>query len=186
MYADALRAEKSMIEEARRYIAQVSSNIGILTALQHFGCSTSCIDFSSVFVRPCQGFLDCREAEKVIVPRALKQEMLDYLKENFGISEQSVYLDIHGYIAQKEGYLKRRARQCLEKGLKHHNKEKSPDAIRLYRQATDFQPKCAVIYYEWGRALSAAGDYNKAVPYYNKVYGSRTYGTNPAAVPAMS
>ena len=56
----------------------------------------------SVFVRPRRGFIvpDADE-EIVVVPRDLKVSMLTFLERYHGISERSVYNDIHGFIRQQ-------------------------------------------------------------------------------------
>ena len=56
----------------------------------------------SVFVRPRRGFIvpDALE-EVVVVPRDLKASMLTFLERYHGISERSVYNDIHGFIRQQ-------------------------------------------------------------------------------------
>ena len=53
----------------------------------------------SVFVRPRRGFIvpDASE-ETVVVPGDLKPSILTFLERFHGISERSVYNDIHGYI----------------------------------------------------------------------------------------
>ena len=57
----------------------------------------------SVFVHPRRGFIvpDTRE-ETVVVPRGLKASILTFLERFHGISERSVYNDIHGYIRHQD------------------------------------------------------------------------------------
>ena len=53
----------------------------------------------SVFVRPQRGFIVPDDAdETVVVPSRLKKSILPFLARFHGISERSVYSDIHGYI----------------------------------------------------------------------------------------
>ena len=64
----------------------------------------------SVFVRPRRGFIVPDAVEEiVVVPRDLKVGMLTFLKRYHGVSEKSVYNDIHGFIRQQKpsrsGYL---------------------------------------------------------------------------------
>ena len=57
----------------------------------------------SAFVRPRRGFIvpDSRE-ETVVVPAGLKASILTFLDRFHGISERSVYNDIHGYIRHQD------------------------------------------------------------------------------------
>ena len=66
----------------------------------------------SVFVRPRRGFFvpDTSE-ETVVVPGGLKRSILTFLERFHGISERSVYNDIHGYIKHQDP---RRSRYAAE------------------------------------------------------------------------
>ena len=66
----------------------------------------------SVFVRPRRGFFvpDTSE-ETVVVPGGLKGSILTFLERFHGISERSVYNDIHGYIRHQDP---RRSRYATE------------------------------------------------------------------------
>ena len=60
----------------------------------------------SVFVRPPQGFLEPRQYEIIAIPPSLKESMLDYLQKQHGISTQTVYNDLHGFIRDQSIHLK--------------------------------------------------------------------------------
>ena len=66
----------------------------------------------SVFVHPRRGFIvpDTSE-ETVVVPGGLKASILTFLERFHGISERSVYNDIHGYIRHQDP---RRSRYVAE------------------------------------------------------------------------
>ena len=52
----------------------------------------------SVFVDPPEGFIEVPKDKKVTIPSALKQEFLTYLRKHHGISTETIYNDIHGFI----------------------------------------------------------------------------------------
>ena len=62
----------------------------------------------SVFVRPPRGFLEQKQYHVIDIPKSLKETMLDHLKKHHGISTQTVYNDLHGYIRHQDTYLKER------------------------------------------------------------------------------
>ncbi len=54
----------------------------------------------SIFVRSPKGFI---EADKeVIIPKVLKKCMLEYLEKEFGISPETIYPDLHGFVSSQE------------------------------------------------------------------------------------
>ena len=60
----------------------------------------------SVFVRPPNGYLDPKQYAVIDIPRSLKEPMLDHLQKQHGISTQTVYNDLHGYIRNQDTHLK--------------------------------------------------------------------------------
>ena len=52
----------------------------------------------SVFVRPPKGFIEPHEGDIVIIPRDLKQWILQHLRKYHGISTETIYNDLHGFI----------------------------------------------------------------------------------------
>ena len=52
----------------------------------------------SVFVRPPKGFLEPRQYDVINIPKLLKEPILDHLQKHHGISTQTVYNDLHGFI----------------------------------------------------------------------------------------
>lgn len=52
----------------------------------------------SIFVQPPKGFLDLKKYEVIDIPQSLKKSMLDHLQKQHGISTQTVYNDLHGFI----------------------------------------------------------------------------------------
>ena len=64
----------------------------------------------SIFVRPPKGFIEPEQFAEVNIPESLKGPMLDHLQKQHGISTQTVYNDLHGFIRNKDTHLK----ECIE------------------------------------------------------------------------
>lgn len=64
----------------------------------------------SIFVRPPKGFLEPRQYDVIDIPKSLKEPILDHLQKHHGISTQTVYNDLHGFIRNQSEYQK----TCIE------------------------------------------------------------------------
>ena len=64
----------------------------------------------SIFVRPPKGFIEPEQFIEVNIPASLKGPMLDHLQTQHGISTQTVYNDLHGFIRNKDTHLK----ECID------------------------------------------------------------------------
>ncbi len=64
----------------------------------------------SIFVRPPKGFIDSEHFAVIDIPASLKEPILDHLREQHGISTQTVYNDFHGFIREQGTHLK----ECVE------------------------------------------------------------------------
>ncbi len=64
----------------------------------------------SIFVRPPNGFLERKQYIIIDIPGLLKEPMLDHLQKHHGISTQTVYNDLHGFIRNQDTHLK----ECVE------------------------------------------------------------------------
>ena len=56
----------------------------------------------SVFVRPPRGFIEPQEDNIVIIPKNQKQSMLQHLRKFHGISTETIYNDLHGFIRNQD------------------------------------------------------------------------------------
>ncbi|MDE0017298.1 MAG: FRG domain-containing protein [Candidatus Poribacteria bacterium] len=72
----------------------------------------------SIFVRPPKGFIEPVQFVEVNIPESLKGPMLDHLQKQHGISTQTVYNDLHGFIRNKDTHLK----ECIDV----YNRETQP------------------------------------------------------------
>ena len=60
----------------------------------------------SVFVRPPNGYLEPKQYNVIDIPGLLKEPILDHLQKQHGISTQTVYNDLHGFIRNQDTHLK--------------------------------------------------------------------------------
>lgn len=72
----------------------------------------------SIFVRPPKGFIEPEQFTEINIPELLKEPMLDHLQKQHGISTQTVYNDLHGFIRNKDTHLK----ECIDV----YNRETQP------------------------------------------------------------
>ena len=56
----------------------------------------------STFVRPHEGFLEPEQFTTIDIPQYLKQPMLNHLRKYHGISTETVYNDLHGFIRNQD------------------------------------------------------------------------------------
>ena len=79
----------------------------------------------SIFVRPPKGFIEPEQFRKVNIPELLKGPLLDHLQKQHGISTQTVYNDLHGYIRNQDTHLK--------EGIEVYNTKTQPrkDVIQI-------------------------------------------------------
>ena len=143
--------EGEILDQVNKFIprGEHTSDLSILTQLQHYESQTNLIDFTtdfnialffacdsqpnekgrvivqrgnlvktvqplgaghrvlaqkSVFVQPERGYIDPNEAKyKVVdIPASLKEDILKYLRNTHGITTETIYNDIHGYIRNRE------------------------------------------------------------------------------------
>ena len=147
----------------------------------------------SIFVRPPKGFIDKpHEDNVVIIEHDLKQWILDYLQQEYGISKATIYNDVYGFIEHEDihgdaytffyrGFaFQIRGDETPDSQLKQKEYEKS---IEYYAKALEFDPRHAQTYYNRGLAYfksdkfeSAIVDFTEAIklnPSYVDAYNNR-------------
>ena len=115
----------------------------------------------SVFVSPPEGFIEPDEGDVITVPATLKKPLLDYLKKFHGISTQTIYNDVHGFI-RWSAY----AEFC--EGLTYQNRGEHENAIKHYTQAIVRNPKFAEAYVNRGIVYYALKEYSLAIKDYKR------------------
>ncbi len=79
----------------------------------------------SVFVRHPDGFIQPNEDDVINIPENLKQPMLEHLERAHGISTETIYNDIHGFIRHQS--LELETYKTIYKGLAEKQKGDSED-----------------------------------------------------------
>ena len=123
----------------------------------------------SIFVQPPEGFIErCKYGEPVKICKDLKKPILDYLRKHHGISSESIYNDLQGYIKHQnihhEAYNNLRRGEFRQlQGYLIGSKDTYDEAIRYYNKAIVLHPASAWAYYGRGVAYSSKEDFERAV-----------------------
>lgn len=80
----------------------------------------------SIFVRPPEGFIEADK--KIVIPKALKKRMLEYLEKEFDISPETIYPDLHGFVSSQEARWK--IYEEINKGNDHLESGEEIDSIQ--------------------------------------------------------
>ena len=133
----------------------------------------------SIFVRPPYGFIE--QYNVIDIPKDLKQSILYYLRKCHGISIETIYNDLHGFIRYQK--VTQRAHAELYVGRTDQGEKRYKQAIEHYTKAIQLDPQMARAYYNRGNAESnlsnyeeALKDYSKAIqldPYYSESFFNR-------------
>ncbi len=130
----------------------------------------------SVFVRPPKGFIEPDEDDIVTIPAALKSSMLEYLQNYHGISTESIYNDLHGFIKDQgiheRAYIEFHSGfACQDRAvIATTNEEKQREyekSIAHYTQAIELKSGFSEAYYNRGNAYRESGDFENAIEDYN-------------------
>ena len=127
----------------------------------------------SVFVQPERGYIDPNAANyKVVnIPACLKEDMLMYLRNTHGITTETIYNDIHGFIrtkdihefAYREFYIAlayQNKAENMENPVEKH--ELWDKAIERYGKAIDYNPNFHPAYANRSTLYWNKGEYIKA------------------------
>ena len=128
----------------------------------------------SVFVQPSKGFVEPDGV--IIIPQDLKQPILNHLRKYHGISTETIYNDLHGFIKNQgihqSAYTEFfRGLTSSSKGDESKNKEEQQGhyarAITYYDAALKLNPNIAEAYYNRGTAKDALGRHEEALTDYD-------------------
>ena len=120
----------------------------------------------SVFVRPPKGFIEPREDDIVIIPAYLKKLILQHLRKYHGISTETIYNDLHGFIRNQD--IHGGAYTQFYRAFAYQEKGDYDKAIQHYSKALELNPQMAEAYNNRGIAYSDKGDYPHAIEDFNK------------------
>ena len=131
----------------------------------------------SIFVDPPKGVIEPHENDIVIIPAHLKTVMLEHLRTYHGISTETIYNDLHGFIRNQGTH--GGAYTLFYKGLACHNRgdraatvekrqQEYEESIRYYGEAIELKPDLARAYYNRGAVYSNNNDFDSAIEHFNK------------------
>lgn len=118
----------------------------------------------SIFVRPPKGFIP---PDHVInIPKDLKKSILDYLSKYHGISIETIYNDLHGFIRYQNVH--KSAYAEFYTSLTFQNERDYPKAIEHYSRAIELNPRLVEAYNNRGIAYRAIDEVDRAIADYDK------------------
>ena len=120
----------------------------------------------SIFVRPPRGFIEPHDVGIVIIPADLKQTLLQYLRKYHGISTETIYNDLHGFIRHES--IHHRAYIDFYIGLSHRSRGEYNLAITNYTHAIELNPNFVDAYNNRGFVYNKIEDYDRAIADYTR------------------
>ena len=116
----------------------------------------------SVFVRPDKGFVE--PDATVTIHSRLKPAVLDYLRDRHGISGETIYNDLHGFIRHQS--IHQSAYIEFHKGRASTDQGNYQQAIAHYTNTIKLNPQIVPAYYNRALAYNSIGDYGNALQDY--------------------
>ena len=118
----------------------------------------------SIFVRPPKGFVE--PYDTVLIPCGLKRSALDHLRSLHGISSDTVYNDLHGFIRVQE--IHESAYTRFYEGRTLQIEGKYQQAIERYSQALELDPQLPAAYNNRGNSFYHTDQIDLAIQDYEK------------------
>lgn len=119
----------------------------------------------SVFVRPPAGYVEPNDT--VVIPHSLKVPMLDYLQKAHGISTETIYNDLHGFIRSRA--IHREAFEHLNAAAVHRSNGNNQSVVESCGKALDLNPRMAMAHQARGVAYNREGDFDRAIADFDRV-----------------
>ena len=120
----------------------------------------------SIFVRPLHGFIKPDSDHVINIPKDLKKPMLNHLSKYHGISTETIYNDLHGFI--KNQNMHHKAYRKFTKGLISQESKDYENAISHYTEAIKLNPKLARAYINRGAAYTDKDEFDLAISDYSE------------------
>ena len=118
----------------------------------------------SVLVRPPRGFVEPDDI--VVIDQSLKRPLLDYLRTRHGISSETIYNDLHGFIRVQD--IHKSAYTKFYEARTFQIKGQFQEAVEHYTQALELEPQLTAAYNNRGNTHYHKGDFNIAIQDYDK------------------
>ena len=113
----------------------------------------------SVFVRPPEGYVV--PSDEVIIPHGIKSWVLDYLKRGHGISTETIYNDLHGFIRSRA--IHRESFDYFSRAVSGRSEGDFQTVIEWCDKALDLNPLLLEAYRVRGTAHYCIGSFARAI-----------------------
>ena len=131
----------------------------------------------SVFVRPPKGFIEPRKEDIVSIPGHLKQWILQNLRKYHGISTETIYNDLHGYIKNQgihgdaytrfyKGYASQN--RWADATSPEERQKENEQSIEYYTQAINLRPNFLEAFFNRGGVYINMHKYDHAIEDFDK------------------
>ena len=117
----------------------------------------------SVFVRPPQGYVV--PSDEVIISHDIKPRTLNYPQKGHGISTETIYNDLHGFIRSKA--IHRESFEHFGNAVASYGEGDYQASIELYNRALDLNPFLYLAYFMRGAAHTNTGNFDQAIADYD-------------------
>ena len=115
----------------------------------------------SVFLRQPKGFIEPHENDIVVIPAELKHPLLQHLRRYHGISTETIYNDLHGFVKYQNVH--EGAYTQYYRGVACYTAGKYVEAMGHYTNAIRANPDFAYAYNNRGAVYSAIGKHDCAI-----------------------
>lgn len=119
----------------------------------------------SLLVRPPNGYVEPERV--VVVKQSLKRPILNYLRTNHGISSETIFNDLHGFIMGQRNHKSAYAR--FEEGLNFQQGRKYNRAIEQYTQALELDSQLTAAYIGRGNSYYETDEIDLAIQDFDQV-----------------
>ncbi len=167
-------------EDGRVILLDKTSNQATITSPKK-NQNNRVISQKIIFFQSSKGYLDKQDCDAILIPKEMKQPFRDYLRKYHGITTQTIYNDLFGYIQNQEKH--QGAYTEFYIGLTFHEKGEYQQEIEHYGRAICINPQLAAAYNNRGLAKgtlslypAARVDYDQAIrlnPQYAEAYNNR-------------
>ena len=118
----------------------------------------------SIFVRPPKGFIEPNKT--IIILKSLKQSFLEYLRNRHGITAETIYNDVHGFIKYQN--IHQSAYVEFYAGLTWEDKKDYLKAIEHYSNAIGLNPELYRAYNNRGTTYLSKAELDRAIEDFDK------------------
>ena len=119
----------------------------------------------SVFVRPPKGYVE--PAKTVLIPHHVKLPLLEYLHRAHGISTETIYNDLHGFIRSRS--IHREAVEYLNEALADRGNSDDDSVVSSCSKAIDLNPLMRIAFRIRGDAYARQTKYELAIQDYSRL-----------------